>query len=374
MTTCPAARIGDRWEDIDTPALVVELDILEENLRRMAAFAKDKGIRLRPHAKSHKCPAIARKQVELGAVGVCCQKVTEAESLAEGGITDILITNQIVGERKLNRLVALARRIKVAVCADHSDNLRELDAAARNFDTTLSVLVEIDVGSHRCGVQPGEPAVALAREIAAAKNLRFGGIQAYHGRAQHQRTYEERQQTIEAASALVEQTCALLAAEGLECDIIGGAGTGTYPFETASGVYNELQVGSYVFLDRDYSLNLDAEGRQADDFTQSLFIKSTVLSTPEPDRAVTDAGLKAYTTDAGLPGVHAMPGAEVLAAADEHCNIRFHGPHQRPQLGETVMLIPGHCDPAVNLHDWIIGLRNGRVESIWPVAARGAVL
>jgi D-serine deaminase-like pyridoxal phosphate-dependent protein len=374
MITCPAAEVGDRWEDIDTPALVVDLDTLEDNLQRMAAFAQQSGIRLRPHAKSHKCPAIARKQIQLGAVGICCQKVTEAEAMADGGITDILVTNQVVGRRKLDRLAALSLRTRLAVCADNATNVEELNAAAGRFETTLSVLVEIDVGSHRCGVEAGPAALDLARRIAAAKNLRFAGLQAYHGRAQHLRSHEERRQTIESASALVARTVALLAEAGLDCEVVGGAGTGTYAFEAASGVYNELQVGSYVFMDRDYSLNLDSGGARTTDFAQSLFIKSTVMSTPEADRVVTDAGLKAYTTDAGLPGVHAMPGAEILAAADEHSNIRFHGPHPRPQLGDTVSLVPGHCDPTVNLHDWIIGLRRGQVECLWPVAARGALL
>lgn len=374
MTTRPAAEIGDRWEEIDTPALVVDLDVLKENLRRMAAFAQENGMRLRPHAKSHKCPAIARRQIDLGAVGVCCQKVSEAEAMAEGGVGDILITNQIVGRRKLDRLAALSLSTRLAVCADNAANVEELNAAAHRFDTVLSVLVEIDVGSHRCGVEPGEAALILAQNIAAAENLRFAGLQAYHGRAQHQRSHQERRETIDTASGLVTQTLRLLEKNGLDCEIVGGAGTGTYAFETASGVYNELQVGSYVFMDRDYSLNLDAADEMATDFAQSLFIKTTVISTPEPCRVVTDAGLKSYTVDSGMPGIHAMPGAEVLGAADEHSTIRFDGPYPRPNLGEALRLVPGHCDPTVNLHDWIIGLRQDRVECIWPVAARGAQL
>ena len=168
-------------------------------------------------------------------------------------------------------------------------------------------------------------------------------------------------------------TVDLFKQDGLKCEIIGGAGTGTYGFEAASGLYNELQVGSYVFMDRDYSLNLDTAGGHSSEFRQSLFIKTTVMSTPGPDRAVTDAGLKTYTTDAGLPGVHGVAGAEVLQAADEHTNIRFANADQRPNLGDELRLVPGHCDPTVNLHDWIVGVRDGRVECIWPVAARGEV-
>ena len=373
MTVQPAARVGDRWEDIETPALVVDLNALEANLRKMADFSRETGVRVRPHAKTHKCPAIARKQIELGAVGICCQKVSEAEAMAEGGVSDILVTNQIVGARKLERLAALSLRIRVAVCADNAENILAIDAAARAFNTTLPVLVEIDVGSGRCGVKPGAEASELASLISNSANLRFAGLQAYHGRAQHIRGFEARAQAIRGACDSVALTVDLLKKDGLECEIIGGAGTGTYGFEAASGLYNELQVGSYVFMDRDYSLNLDPAGGHSSEFRQSLFIKTTVMSTPEPDRAVTDAGLKAYTTDAGLPGVYGADGAEVLQAADEHTNIRFAKADQRPNLGDELRLVPGHCDPTVNLHEWIVGVRDGRVECIWPVAARGEV-
>lgn len=373
MNVRPSARIGDRWEDIESPALVVNLDALDANLRKMADFSRETGVRVRPHAKTHKCPAIARKQIELGAVGICCQKVSEAEAMADGGVSDILVTNQIVGARKLERLAALSLRIRVAVCADNAENILAIDAAARSFDTTLPVLVEIDVGSGRCGVKPGAEALELAKLISNSTNLRFAGLQAYHGRAQHIRDFDARAQAIRGACDSVALTVDLLKQYGLECEIIGGAGTGTYGFEAASGLYNELQVGSYVFMDRDYSLNLDTAGGHSSEFRQSLFIKTTVMSTPEPDRAVTDAGLKAYTTDAGLPGVHGVEGAEVLQAADEHTNIRFANADQRPNLGDELRLVPGHCDPTVNLHEWIIGVRDGRVECIWPVAARGEV-
>lgn len=373
MTVRLAARVGDRWEDIETPALVVDLNALEANLRKMADFSRETGVRVRPHAKTHKCPAIARKQIELGAVGICCQKVSEAEAMADGGVSDILVTNQIVGARKLERLAALSLRIRVAVCADNAENILAIDAAARSFNTTLPVLVEIDVGSGRCGVKPGAEALELASLISSSANLRFAGLQAYHGRAQHIRGFDARTQAIRGACESVAMTVDLLKQNGLECEIIGGAGTGTYGLEAASGLYNELQVGSYVFMDRDYSLNLDTAGEHFSEFRHSLFIKTTVMSTPEPDRAVTDAGLKAYTTDAGLPGVYGVDGAEVLQAADEHTNIRFAKADQRPKLGDELRLVPGHCDPTVNLHDWIIGVRDGRVECIWPVAARGEV-
>lgn len=373
MPQCPAARIGDKRDDIDTPALVVDLDALEANIDHMAAFAAASGVRLRPHAKTHKCSAIARLQIEAGAVGVCCQKVGEAEAMANGGVSDVLVTNEVVGAKKLERLAALSRRITVAVCADNAENVDALDAAAAKYATVLSVLVEVDVGAGRCGVCPGEEARDLARRIDRAPNLGFGGIQAYHGPAQHVRSHEERAQTIAKGGDALRHTLELLKADGLECDIVGGAGTGSYPFEAASGLWNELQVGSYVFMDHDYALNLDASGGPVDTFRHSLAIKTTVMSTPSPTLVATDAGLKAYTTDCGLPALIDRPQGSIFKAADEHTMISFSEPAVRPALGEALYLIPGHCDPTVNLHDWIIGVRGDRVECLWPVDARGAV-
>jgi 3-hydroxy-D-aspartate aldolase len=373
MTQCPAARIGDRMEDIDTPALLVDLDALEANIRKMSAFAAARGVRLRPHAKTHKCSAIARLQIEAGAVGICCQKVGEAEAMANSGIKDILVSNEVVGRRKLDRIAALSKRIRVAVCADNLENVDEINAAAARFDTVLSVLVEVDVGARRCGAQPGEEALSIARRIAAAPNLRFGGVQAYYGPAQHMRSYDERREAIEKAGDALRRTLDLLEAEGLSSDIVGGAGTGTYAFEAASGIWNELQVGSYIFMDRDYALNLAADGGPVQEFAHSLTIKTTVMSVPAPDRIVTDAGLKAYSKDAGLPALLDLPAGEVLSAADEHTTIRVTRPEDRPALGDALHLIPGHCDPTVNLHDWIVGVRGGRVECLWPVDARGAL-
>ncbi|WP_343079576.1 DSD1 family PLP-dependent enzyme [Ostreiculturibacter nitratireducens] len=373
MIQCPAARIGDPIDEIDTPALVVDLDALEANIRKMSAFAAENGVRLRPHAKTHKCSAIARLQIEAGAVGICCQKVSEAEAMANAGITDILISNEVVGRRKLDRLAALSKRIRVAVCADNSDNVDDIDAAAARFDTVIPVLVEVDVGGGRCGTHPGEASVAVARHIAACRSLRFGGVQAYHGPAQHRRSFDERRELIRKAGEDLARTVDMLASEGLTCEIVGGAGTGSYAFETASGVWNELQVGSYVFMDHDYALNLGSDGSRVQEFHHSLTIRTTIMSTPTPDRLITDAGLKAYTTDCGLPVLADLPGAEVLKASDEHTTISIARPEDRPSLGGALHLIPGHCDPTVNLHDWIIGVRRGRVECLWPVDARGAL-
>jgi D-serine deaminase-like pyridoxal phosphate-dependent protein len=374
MMQCPAARIGDTVEQIDTPALIVDLDALEANIRKMSAFAAASGLRLRPHAKTHKCAAIARMQMAAGAVGICCQKVSEAEALARAGVTDILVSNEVVGRQKLDRLAALSKWIRVAVCADHPAQVDEIDAAAARFDTTIRVLVEVDIGGGRCGTQPGKDAVTLAKRIAAAPNLAFAGLQAYHGPAQHRRSHSERTGLIADAGRLLRDTVDMLAATGLQCDIIGGAGTGTFAQEAASGVWNELQVGSYVFMDRDYALNLDETGAPVSAFRHSLTIKTTVLSVPASGKIITDAGLKAYSTDSGLPSLLDFPAGKVVKAADEHTTIEIAQGEPTPELGSALRLIPGHCDPTVNLHDWIIGVRGNRVACIWPVDARGALL
>jgi D-serine deaminase-like pyridoxal phosphate-dependent protein len=374
MTMRSPAEVGDLLQEVDTPALVVDLDILERNLERMARAVADTGARLRPHAKSHKCPEIALKQIAAGAIGVCCQKVSEAEAMAEGGVDNIVVSNEVVGRPKLDRLAALSRKAWIAVCADDAGNIDEIAAAAGRAGTVLNVLVEIDVGAGRCGVPPGAPALVLAKRIAGHSGLRFCGLQAYQGRAQHLRAHDERRRAVAAAVEMTRQTVALLAADGLNCDIVGGAGTGTYAFEAASGVYNELQSGSYIFMDGDYGRNLGADGEAFSEFDQSLFVFATVMSRPAPDRALVDAGLKAFAVDSGLPSVYGFEGVECVGASDEHGLLAIKGDGAGFGIGDKVRLVPGHCDPTVNLYDWLVGIRRDTVECLWPVTARGAVL
>ncbi len=371
MPLPPPASRGIPIDEIDTPALVVDLDALEANIAGMAAAVKASGARLRPHAKSHKCAAIARLQIAAGAVGVCCQKTSEAEALVAGGVADVLVTNEIVGAAKTARLARLAREAKVAVLADDAGNVAELEAAARNEGVRLDVLVEVDVGAHRCGVAPGEPALALARRIAACRSLRFAGLHAYQGAAQHLRAASERRAAIAAASDQARATRALIEAAGIACETVTGAGTGTFMLESASRVFNEIQPGSYVFMDADYNRNAWEEGWPR--FEQSLFVLATVMSTPARDRAVVDAGLKASSVDSGMPLVHRRTGIEYARASDEHGVLKIAAGAKPPRLGEKLLLVPGHCDPTVNLYDWLVCLRKGKVEASWPVTARGAL-
>ncbi len=371
MPALAPALVGERLEDVDTPALVVDLDAFERNLRRMAESVSGRGVRLRPHAKTHKCAEIAKRQIALGAVGVCCQKVSEAEAMVDGGIADVLVSNEIVGAAKLSRLAQLAKRARIGVCADHAANVRELSAAAVKAAVTLDVYVEIDVGARRCGVAPWQPALALAREVAASPGLRFAGLQAYHGAAQHLRSMGERRGAIERAARAAAETRKLIEAAGIACATVTGAGSGSYPFEVDSGAFNEIQPGSYIFMDVDYARN--EWQAPLPRFEHALFVLATVMSRPAAERAVVDAGLKASSVDSGMPTVWQRPGLNYVRASDEHGVIDIARDAAAPALGEKLLLVPGHCDPTVNLYDEYVCVRAGRVEALWPIGARGAV-
>lgn len=373
MLQAPPAQPGMREQDIDTPALVVDLDAFEYNLDRMAALLAPTGAKLRAHAKTHKSPVIARLQMARGAVGQCVQKVAEAEVLAWGGIPDILVSNEVVGAAKLARLCALAKIAKVAVCVDDAAQVAACEAAAADAGIRLSVLVEIDIGASRCGVAPGPDAVALAQRIAGSKHLIFGGLQAYQGSAQHKRTPAERRTLIATAVEGSRRTVEQLRQQGLDCPIVGGGGTGTFEFEMASGVYNEIQAGSYVFMDADYARNLGEGGTPVATFRHSLFVLATVMSASRPGIAVLDAGHKAVAVDSGLPTVWQRPDLRFTSASDEHGKLEVGSETAAPKLGEKLRLVPGHCDPTVDRYDWYVGVRNGRVECLWPVAARGGM-
>jgi 3-hydroxy-D-aspartate aldolase len=368
--TRPPAEVGMPVAEIETPALVVDLDAYERNLDRMAAHFAGQPVRLRPHAKTHKSPVVALHQVARGAVGACCQKVGEAEAMVYGGVRNVLVTNEIVGARKIARLVGLAKQAEVAVCVDDADNVGALDEAARAFGVRLPVLVEIDIGMRRCGVEPGEPAVRLARHVAAQRGLRFLGLQAYHGRAQHIQDLGKRREVMEEAIGQVRGTVELLQRSGLACEVVSGAGTGTYQFESASGLYTEIQAGSYVFMDADYKRVAGFPS----EFENALFVLATVMSRAARDRAVVDAGLKALAVDSGMPLVQGRPDVEYQRASDEHGILLLRNPSATPRLGDQLWLIPGHCDPTINLYDWYVCVRGGRVEALWPITARGAVL
>ena len=362
-----------RETEVDTPALILDLDAFESNLDTMARKVAGSGARLRPHAKTHKSPVIAHLQKRRGAIGQCVQKVAEAEAMAWGGVDDILVTNQIVEPRKLARLAALSSIAQVAVCVDSARHVGLLEAAARDAGIRLSTLVEIDVGARRCGVPAGAPAVELARHIANSRHLAFAGLQAYHGPAQHLRTAAERREAIGKAIGACEQTVEALSKAGLSCSIVSGAGTGTFELEAASGVYTELQAGSYCFMDGDYAANFDEDGQPFGTFRHSLFVLASVMSTARPGQVVLDAGHKAVPIEQGLPTVWQQPQLRIVAASDEHARMEVAAGQAAPELGERFRLVPAHCDPTVDRFDWYVCVRAGRVESVWPIAARGGM-
>lgn len=375
------ALIGQGVTAIDTPALVIDLDAMERNLAHMAAYARAHGLRLRPHAKMHKSAELARLQMAHGAVGVCVQKTDEALALAHAGVTDVYISNEVIAHPKLQRLAEAVRDLptRFGIAVDSAAGVLRLASALLDADVRgeerIDVFVEIDVGQGRCGVPPGEPAVDLARLIAQHPVLRFAGLQAYHGGAQHRRDPGERAQAIAEAAWAAALTRERLQAAGFPVPLITGAGTGTFTLETASHVWGELQAGSYLFMDADYARNEAAP--QAPVFEHALFVKTQVMSRAAR-HAACDAGHKSHAIDSGLPAVWSPPGLLFANGGDEHGLLRAaHPGTPLPALGDTVWLVPGHCDPTVNLHDFMLGVRgglaSGQVERVIRVDARGAL-
>jgi 3-hydroxy-D-aspartate aldolase len=307
-----------------------------------------------------------------GAVGVCCQKVSEAEAFARGGIRDILVSNQVRDPAKIDRLARLPKwGARTIVCVDDLANVADLSAAAQKHGTELEVFIEIDCGAGRCGVTRPEDVVAIARAVAAAPGLKFTGIQAYQGAMQHMDRFEDRKAKLDLAIGMVRDAVTALKAAGLSPELVSGGGTGSYYFESASGVYNELQCGSYAFMDADYGRILDKDGQRIDqgEWENALFILTSVMSHVKADKAIVDAGLKAQSVDSGLPVVFGRTDVKYVKCSDEHGVID--DPQGVLKVNDKLRLVPGHCDPTCNVHDWYVGVRNGVVETVWPVSARG---
>ncbi len=356
---------------LNTPALVIDRDALQRNVETMAAFAKQNGMALRPHAKTHKSVEIARLQMAAGAVGVCCAKIGEAEALAAGGIGAILITSPVVTPQAIARLVTLHERIgDLRVVADNPDNVAALAAAAKEASRPLPVFVDIDPGIRRTGVSSTEAAVALARQIAQSSSLTFAGVQFYCGAQQHIEKHEDRRAAIEERTAYLSSVIAALDAAGLKPAVVTGGGTGTHRIDAALGVLTELQTGSYVFMDKQY-LDCDLNGEGKPPFETALFIDTHVISANAPGMGTLDAGFKALSTDGGNPQI--VEGAPASAAfffmGDEHSALIAMGHEFR--VGDAVTLTAPHCDPTVNLYDAYHVVRGGDLIDIWPVSARG---
>jgi D-serine deaminase-like pyridoxal phosphate-dependent protein len=387
MSPKQAGRIGEPLAALDTPCLVLDLAAFERNLDRLMQSVADSKVALRPHAKSHKCPEIAKRQIAKGAVGICCQKISEAQAFADAGIHDILLSNELVGSKKISAALSLARQLQsesgqLSICVDHPQAAADLNHAAQAAGLRMPVLVELDVGQHRCGVADPRAAVALIEQVHRSSSLQFKGLQAYHGSAQHTRNQADRQQAIDQACHLIRRIQKDAAVLGIDCSHVTGAGTGSYLLEAQSGVYTEIQPGSYALMDVDYGRN-DWGQSDMPVFDNSLFIHTAVMSRPDANRAIVDAGLKSMSVDSGLPMVFGRSEWLYQKASDEHGVVVLSNhsdnpsgqakptAHALPALGQTLLLVPGHCDPTVNLYDVLHVVDQGVLVDIWPVSARG---
>ncbi len=359
-----AISIGMNVADIDTPALCLDIEVVEANIKRMAYYFRDSPVRLRPHSKKHKSPTLGHMQLEAGAIGITCAKLGEAEVMVAAGIKDVLIANQIVGPGKIARLVNLAAHSEVMVAVDDAANVANLNAAAEAKGIRLRTLIEVDIGMQRCGASPGQPVLHLAREILASPGLRFEGLMGYEGHAIFTEDIDERRTKTEESLKLLTDSAELLRQEDIPVGIVSGGGTGTYFITGAYPGITELQVGSYISMDSQY--------RQLPgvDFDNGLTVLVTVISTRDDDHAITDAGMKALTHDFGLPVVIDPPGWQLTDLAEEHGFLkRIDGPRLRP--GDKVTIVPNHGCTTINLHDHYHVIRRGILEAVWPIAGRG---
>jgi D-serine deaminase-like pyridoxal phosphate-dependent protein len=367
------ALIGRKLDDglLQTPALLLDLDVFAGNVARMADEVRAAGRLLRPHVKSHKCVEIARRQVAAGAVGLCCASLREVEVMAEAGFDGILLTAPVASQAAAARVAAVRRKVPSLMAAvDSADGLDLLSRAA-TADAPIDVLIEIDVGQMRTGVTDASQAVSLARRTAAADTLNFRGIQAYYGNLQHVPDLAGRRARVAEQWKRIDDVAAALRNEGLPPEIVSGSGTGTHHIDLAEGPFTEIQAGSYIFMDRQYSaIELAPEGPP---FGQSLTIATRVVSTNQPNRAVIDAGLKAMATEAGPAAVFsgAPATAQYHFMGDEHGRLEVTDGEALPGFGALVRLQPPHCDPTLNLHDWLHIVQGERLVDIWRIDARG---
>ncbi len=353
--------------EIDTPALLIDLNLMEKNIETLAGFFRGKtGKDFRPHYKTPKSPFLAAKQIESGAVGISCQKLGEAETLITAGITDVLITNEIVGDYKIQKLISLRKRAPgLMVCVDNAIPAKALSEEAMKRGVKMPVLVDVNVGQNRCGVEPGRSAVDFATEVSRLKGLELKGFQCYHGTLQvwdQRHGMEAKRQEMEKCNGLIVETRELMEAAGLNTEIVSGAGTGTYKWQYP--VMSEVQAGSYILMDWKYHIT-------APEFERALTVLTTVISTPAQNRSIVDAGYKAASTDSGMPILKDVEGYTYETAGDEHGILTPEEPSRELGIGEKLELYPSHCDTTINLYDTYYGIRDGEVEHIWPIAARG---
>jgi len=359
------ALIGLTKAELDTPALLVDLDTLEANIARIAATCREHGVGWRPHVKAAKSPDIARLEIAAGAIGVTCAKLGEAEVMAAAGVRDILIANQIVGALKVRRLVELLDRADVIVAVDSPANVAELGEAAAGRGRTLRVVIEVDTGMRRAGVAPGEAVVALADEIARRPGLRLAGVMGWEAHTVLLADPAEKERAVRDAVALLTSSAEACRRAGHDIRIVSCGGTGTFPYCVRQPGVTEVQVGGAVLSD------VHCRTHYHVDFPPALTILTTVTSRPTPTRIILDAGKKAMSGDAALPQPLGLGPVGSLRLSAEHATVELASPSEPPRVGERVELVVGYSDTTVHLHERLLGVRGGMVEAVWPVSARG---
>jgi 3-hydroxy-D-aspartate aldolase len=359
--------------ELSTPALLLDLDRFERNVQKMAAHVKAAGKKLRPHAKTHKCPEIAHRQIAAGAVGVCCAKVGEAEAMAAAGVRNLLITTEVVGPEKIGRLLrVLERNPETLVVVDHPDNVRDLGAAMTKAGRVLNVLVDVEVGGRRTGVEPGEPAFDLGRLVMGERQLNLRGLQGYAGHCAHVEGWEARRKASHRWMGRLMKTRQLFEKNGLPVEIVTGGSSGTFDIDIELEGLTELQSGSYCVMDLDYRRIGGKNGPAYDNFEMALTVLTTVVSRPSAELAIVDGGFKAFSTDRPfVPEPVEWPGLEYSWAGDEHGRLTITDPDRAPRLGDLIEFFPPHCDPTFNLYDRLHVMRGGKLEAVWEITGRG---
>lgn len=362
----PSVVGRSKW-DVDTPALLLDLDLVERNINAMMETLQDTSVKLRPHAKTHKSPRLALMQLAAGAIGITVAKLGEAEVMAAAGVDNILISSEVVGPAKVARLIGLAHQAHVITVVDDSAAARAISEAAAEAGVEIQTLVDLDVGHHRTGIAPGQPAVELAKEVSRLPALRLMGLQGYEGHLQHVEGLEERRNGEAESLSMLLETRRLIESAGLEVSIVSTGGTGTHRLLAQQAGVTEIQAGSYVVMDSHYA---SIEGVT---FAQALTCMATVISKTKPNRAIVDAGHKTLSVDSGPSEPKDLPNCRYIPAGDEHGVLDF-GDHPCPlAVGDRVELTPRHCDPTINLHDWFHVTRGATIVGLWPIAARGKV-
>lgn len=371
MNTGTEPFIGMHKTELDTPALLIDLDILEANIQTMANYFSTVNAMLRPHMKTHKTPIIAHKQIAAGAIGVTCAKLGEAEAVIHAGVRDVLIANQIVGSHKIARLINLAKHSEIMVAVDNPQNVQAISEAASAKGATVRMLVEVNIGMNRCGVESGKHALELANQIQQSPNLKFEGLMGYEGHTVARRDFTERDAAAREAIQRLVDAKHYVEKHGVAVSIMSGGGTGTFSITGSNPEMTEVQAGSYIFMDSTYG-NVEGVG---DKFDCSLSVLATVVSRPSPDRIIVDTGLKVLAKEFGVPQPIGINGVEMTGLSEEHGTLKTVGQASDENVslepGDKLEILPSHCCTTVNLHDRYYGIRNGIVESVWEIAARG---